>query len=149
MPHKVNPIDFENAEGNLGVANALLSHLSNKLPISRLQRDLTDSTVLRNLGVPISHTIIAFKSILKGLNKISINSNKISEDLENNWLVISEAIQTILRREGFKKPYELMKDLTRNNQMIKEKEIITFIESLPISKKIKSELMKIKPGNYN
>ena len=148
MPHKVNPIDFENAEGNLGVANALLSHLSNKLPISRLQRDLTDSTVLRNLGVPISHTIIAFKSILKGLNKISINSNKISEDLENNWLVISEAIQTILRREGFKKPYELMKDLTRNNQMIKEKEIITFIESLPISKKIKSELMKIKPGNY-
>ena len=148
MPHKVNPIDFENAEGNLGVANALLSHLSNKLPISRLQRDLTDSTVLRNLGVPISHTIIAFKSILKGLNKISINSNKISEDLENNWLVISEAIQTILRREGFKKPYELMKDLTRNNQMIKEKEIITFIESLPISKKIKSELIKIKPGNY-
>ena len=148
MPHKVNPIDFENAEGNLGIANSLLSHLANKLPISRLQRDLTDSTVLRNLGVPISHTVIAYKSILKGLNKITINNRKISEDLDNNWLVISEAIQTILRREGYKNPYELMKDLTRNNQNIKEKEIIKFIESLPISKNIKSELLRINPENY-
>ena len=148
MPHKVNPIDFENAEGNLGIANSLLSHLANKLPISRLQRDLTDSTVLRNLGVPISHTVIAYKSILKGLNKITINNRKISEDLDNNWLVISEAIQTILRREGYKNPYELMKDLTRNNQNIKEKEIIKFIESLPISKKIKSELLRVNPENY-
>ena len=148
MPHKVNPIDFENAEGNLGLANALLSHLSSKLPISRLQRDLSDSTVLRNLGVPISHSVIAYKSLLKGLGKIIINTKKIDEDLENNWLVISEAIQTILRREGFESPYELMKNLTRKNKKITGKEIIEFIKSLPISEKIKKELLQINPKNY-
>ena len=148
MPHKVNPIDFENAEGNLGLANSIFTHLSEKLPISRLQRDLSDSTVLRNLGVPISHSLIAYKSLLKGLEKIIINKEKITEDLENNWLVISEAIQTILRREGFKNPYELMKNLTRGNQKIKENEIINFIQSLPVSEKIKKELLKINPKNY-
>ena len=148
MPHKVNPIDFENAEGNLGLANSIFTHLSEKLPISRLQRDLSDSTVLRNLGVPISHSLIAYKSLLKGLEKIIINKEKITEDLENNWLVISEAIQTILRREGFKNPYELMKDLTRGKQKIKENEIINFIQSLPVSEKIKKELLRINPKNY-
>jgi len=148
MPHKINPIDFENSEGNLGVANSLLTHLSGKLPISRLQRDLTDSTVLRNLGVPIAHSFIAYNSLLKGLKKLIVNENKIKEDLEKNWLVVSEAIQTILRREGFENPYELLKDLTRKNKYIGEKEIKSFINSLEISNTIKKELLKINPQNY-
>ena len=148
MPHKVNPIDFENAEGNLGVANALLSHLSEKLPISRLQRDLSDSTVMRNLGVPIAHTIISYKAILKGLNKLIVNEEKISEELNYNWAIISEAIQTILRREGIKNPYEQLKKLTRQNINITENDIHKFIESLKISDKIKQELRKITPTNY-
>ena len=148
MPHKINPIDFENSEGNLGVANALLSHLSEKLPISRLQRDLTDSTVMRNLGVPISHSFISYKNLLKGLNKLLVNEQKIKEDLSNNWLVVSEGIQTILRREGFERPYELLKELTRNNNKIGELEIKNFINSLKVNKKVKEELLKIKPENY-
>jgi adenylosuccinate lyase len=148
MPHKVNPIDFENAEGNLGYANAVFSHLSMKLPISRLQRDLTDSTVLRNIGVPIGHTIIAFNSLLKGLNKILVNTEKIFSDLENNWAVISEAIQTILRREGFHKPYEALLDLTRTNQKITKESILGFIENLDISESLKEELKGITPFNY-
>ena len=148
MPHKINPIDFENSEGNLGVANALLSHLSEKLPISRLQRDLTDSTVMRNLGVPISHSFISYKNLLKGLNKLLVNEQKIKEDLSNNWLVVSEGIQTILRREGFEKHYELLKELTRNNNKIGELEIKNFINSLKVNKKVKEELLKIKPENY-
>ncbi len=148
MPHKVNPIDFENAEGNLGYANAVFSHLSMKLPISRLQRDLTDSTVLRNTGVPIGHTIIAFNSLLKGLNKILVNTEKIFSDLENNWAVISEAIQTILRREGFHKPYEALLDLTRTNQKITKESILGFIENLDISESLKEELKGITPFNY-
>ena len=148
MPHKVNPIDFENAEGNLGVANALLSHLSEKLPISRLQRDLSDSTVMRNLGVPIAHTIISYKAILKGLNKLIVNEEQISEELNYNWAIISEAIQTILRREGIKNPYEQLKKLTRQNITITENDIHKFIESLKISDKIKQELRKITPTNY-
>ncbi len=148
MPHKINPIDFENSEGNLGVANSLLTHLSEKLPISRLQRDLTDSTVLRNLGVPIAHSFIAYNSLLKGLKKLIVNENKIKEDLDKNWLVVSEAIQTILRREGFENPYELLKDLTRKNKYIGEKEIKSFINSLQISNTIKKELLKINPQNY-
>ena len=148
MPHKVNPIDFENAEGNLGVANAILSHLSDKLPISRLQRDLSDSTVMRNLGVPIAHSVIAYKAICKGLNKLIVNEKKISDELNENWVIISEAIQTILRREGIEKPYEKLKELTRNNNNIQETEIQVFIESLKISKKIKKELNKINPNNY-
>ena len=148
MPHKINPIDFENSEGNLGVANALLSHLSEKLPISRLQRDLTDSTVMRNLGVPISHSFISYKNLLKGLNKLLVNEQKIKEDLSNNWLVVSEGIQTILRREGFEKPYELLKELTRNNNKIGELEIKNFINSLKVNKKVREELLKIKPENY-
>ena len=148
MPHKINPIDFENSEGNLGVANALLTHLSAKLPISRLQRDLTDSTVLRNLGVPISHSFIAYNNLLKGLNKIIVNTNAIKQDLDKNWLVVSEAIQTILRREGFKNPYELLKDLTRKNKHIGKIEIKDFINSLKINDKLKKELLKINPNNY-
>ena len=148
MPHKVNPIDFENAEGNLGLANALFEHLSAKLPISRLQRDLTDSTVLRNVGVPLSHTLIALKSLLKGLNKIIINKNKIDEDLENNWNVVAEAIQTILRKENYPNPYEILKDLTRKNEKINAKVIAEFIDSLDISENIKIELKKITPNNY-
>ena len=148
MPHKINPIDFENSEGNLGVANALLTHLSQKLPISRLQRDLTDSTVLRNLGVPISHSFISYNSLLKGLNKLIVNEEKIKKDLNENWLIISEAIQTILRREGFKNPYELLKNLTRNNKYVGKDEIIIFINSLKIDSKIKEELLKISPNNY-
>ena len=148
MPHKINPIDFENSEGNLGVANALLSHLSQKLPISRLQRDLTDSTVMRNLGVPISHSFISYKNLLKGLNKLLVNEQKIKEDLGNNWLVVSEGIQTILRREGFEKPYELLKELTRNNNKVGELEIKNFINSLKVNEKVKEELLKIKPENY-
>ncbi|NMC38482.1 MAG: adenylosuccinate lyase [Bacteroidales bacterium] len=148
MPHKINPIDFENCEGNLGFANAIFGHLSEKLPVSRLQRDLTDSTVLRNLGVPIGHTIIAFSSLLKGLNKLVINREKIQLDLENNWAVVAEAIQTILRREGFNKPYEALLDLTRTNQRVTRELLVNFIDSLEISDAIKSELKAITPFNY-
>lgn len=148
MPHKVNPIDFENAEGNLGVANAIFEHLSSKLPVSRLQRDLTDSTVLRNIGVPFAHTIIAFKSIEKGLDKLLINGTKIHEDLENNWAVVAEAIQTVLRRENYPKPYEALKELTRGNNKIDKKTIHQFIDSLKIGAEIKKELKKITPHNY-
>ena len=148
MPHKVNPIDFENSEGNLGIANSIFNHLSSKLPISRLQRDLTDSTVLRNIGVPIAHTIIGINSTIKGINKILLNKNKIDEDLENNWIVISEAIQTVLRREGYPKPYEALKKLTRKNEKIDKITFSNFIESLEISEKVKKELMKISPFNY-
>ena len=148
MPHKVNPIDFENAEGNLGVANAMLGHLSSKLPISRLQRDLTDSTVLRNLGVPIAHTLIAIKSIEKGLGKLLLNETKINEDLENNWAVVAEAIQTILRRENYPKPYEALKELTRGKTFINKNDIQEFIETLKIKDEVKSELKSITPHNY-
>ena len=148
MPHKVNPIDFENAEGNLGMANALFEYLSSKLPVSRLQRDLTDSTVLRNIGVPFAHTLIAFRSIEKGLGKLIVNDEKIFEDLENNWAVVAEAIQTILRRESYPNPYEALKDLTRGNQQIDKKAIHAFIDKLKISDSIKKELKKITPHNY-
>ena len=148
MPHKVNPIDFENSEGNLGVANAILQHLSSKLPISRLQRDLTDSTVLRNIGVPYSHTIIAFKATLKGLDKLLINESKISSDLDENWAVVAEAIQTILRREGYPNPYEALKGLTRTNSKISSNSILEFINSLDVKDNIKEELKKITPTNY-
>jgi adenylosuccinate lyase len=148
MPHKVNPIDFENAEGNFGVANALFEHLSAKLPLSRLQRDLTDSTVLRNIGVPFAHTIIAFKSIEKGLGKLIVNTGKISEDLENNWAVVAEAIQTILRRENYPQPYEALKELTRGNHKIDKKTIHNFIDVLKVDNEIKKELKKITPHNY-
>ncbi len=148
MPHKVNPIDFENAEGNLGVANALLEHLSAKLPISRLQRDLTDSTVLRNLGVPIAHIAIALKSIEKGLAKLVLNEAKLKEDLENNWAVVAEAIQTILRRENYPNPYEALKDLTRGNNKIDKKAMHDFIGSLKVSAMVKKELKSITPSNY-
>ena len=148
MPHKVNPIDFENSEGNLGIANAIFNHLSNKLPISRLQRDLTDSTVLRNIGVPVAHTIIAFKSTLKGLNKLILNNEKINSDLEDNWAVIAEAIQTILRRENYPNPYETLKNLTRTNKKINKESIRNFIETLNISESIKDELRSLTPQNY-
>ena len=148
MPHKVNPIDFENSEGNLGVANSIFNHLSSKLPVSRLQRDLTDSTVLRNIGVPIAHTVIGINSTIKGINKILVNTEKINSDLEKNWIVIAEGIQTILRREGFPKPYEALKELTRNNQEINKKTFTVFIENLEISDEIKKELKKISPFNY-
>jgi len=148
MPHKVNPIDFENAEGNLGVANALLGHFSAKLPISRLQRDLTDSTVLRNVGVPFAHTILALKSIEKGLAKLVLNQEKLHQDLENNWAVVAEAIQTILRREKYPKPYEALKDLTRGNAGITRQSIHAFIEGLKIPATLKKELKKITPHNY-
>ena len=148
MPHKVNPIDFENSEGNLGIANAMFEHLSAKLPISRLQRDLTDSTVLRNIGVPFAHTIIAFKATLKGLKKLLLNSSKISEDLDKNWAVVAEAIQTILRREGYSNPYEALKGLTRTNEGITQKSISNFIETLEVSDVIKLELKAISPSNY-
>jgi adenylosuccinate lyase len=148
MPHKVNPIDFENAEGNLGIANALFEHFAAKLPISRLQRDLTDSTVLRNLGVPLSHTLLAFKSLLKGIGKLELNPAAIEHDLEENWAVVAEGIQTILRREGFPKPYEALKDLTRKNEKITEKSIKEFIQTLAISDLIKAELSAISPFNY-
>ena len=148
MPHKVNPIDFENAEGNLGIANALLEHLSSKLPISRLQRDLTDSTVLRNIGVPVAHTILALKSLEKGLGKLVLNEVKIKEDLENNWTVVAEAIQTILRRENYPNPYEALKELTRGNSKIDKKIIHDFISSLKINATIKKELKAITPWNY-
>ena len=148
MPHKVNPIDFENSEGNLGVANAIFEHLSAKLPVSRLQRDLTDSTVLRNIGVPLAHTIIAFKSTLKGLNKLLLNKTKFYQDLENNWVVVAEAIQTILRREGYPNPYEALKGLTRTNEKITQESMANFIDSLAISDAIKTELKTITPTNY-
>ena len=148
MPHKVNPIDFENSEGNLSYANAIFEFLSAKLPISRLQRDLTDSTVLRNIGVPISHTIIGIKSTLKGIRKLLVNEVRIQEDLKNNWIVIAEAIQTILRREGVDKPYELLKDLTRNNTKVDENVFNEFIIKLDISEKVKKELKDITPFNY-
>ncbi|MGM0392126.1 MAG: adenylosuccinate lyase [Bacteroidota bacterium] len=148
MPHKVNPIDFENSEGNLGIANAIFEHLSAKLPVSRLQRDLTDSTVLRNIGVPIAHTLIAFQSTLKGLNKLLLNKTKIEQDLENNWAVVAEAIQTILRREGYANPYEALKGLTRTNEVINKESMSDFIETLDISEKIKNELKSITPQNY-
>ena len=148
MPHKVNPIDFENSEGNLGIANALFEHLSAKLPLSRLQRDLTDSTVLRNIGVPFAHTIIAFNSTLKGLNKLIINKEKIAEDLENNWAVVAEAVQTILRREAYPNPYETLKELTRTNEKITQKSMADFIDGLAVSNEIKKELKLITPSNY-
>ena len=148
MPHKVNPIDFENSEGNLGIANANFEHLSSKLPISRLQRDLTDSTVLRNIGVPFAHTLIAFKSTIKGLNKLIVNKEKISVDLNNNWAVVAEAIQTILRREGYPEPYEALKSLTRVNSNISKEEIHNFINKLDVNNNIKKELLKITPENY-
>jgi adenylosuccinate lyase len=148
MPHKVNPIDFENSEGNLGIANAIFEHLSAKLPISRLQRDLTDSTVLRNVGVPFGHTIIGFTSTLKGLNKLLLNKPKFEQDLENNWAVVAEAIQTILRREGYPNPYEALKGLTRTNEKINQKSIADFIDTLEISLEIKNELKVITPSNY-
>ena len=148
MPHKVNPIDFENAEGNFGIANAIFEHLSAKLPISRLQRDLTDSTVLRNVGVPIGHTVIALHSLIKGVNKLQVNEIAMTADLENNWAVVTEAIQTILRREGYPNPYEALKDLSRNNQKITKDGILKFIDTLNVSDEIKEELKKINPHNY-
>lgn len=148
MPHKVNPIDFENSEGNLGIANAIYEHLSAKLPISRLQRDLTDSTVLRNIGVPMAHSIIGFKSSLKGLNKLLLNETKINQDLEQNWAVVAEAIQTILRREAYPNPYEALKGLTRTNTAMTQKSIHDFIETLEVSDDIKNELKQITPQNY-
>lgn len=148
MPHKVNPIDFENAEGNFGLANALLEHLSSKLPISRLQRDLTDSTVLRNLGVPAAHIMIAIKSLQKGLSKLLLNEAKLNEDLENNWAVVAEAIQTILRREHYPNPYEALKELTRGNNSINKESIQQFVKGLSVDNKVKTELLKITPQNY-
>lgn len=148
MPHKVNPIDFENSEGNLGMANALFEYLSSKLPISRLQRDLTDSTVLRNIGVPIGHTIIGFNSTQKGLSKLLLNTSKLEEDLNNNWAVVAEAIQTILRREGYPNPYEALKGLTRKNEIISQNSIHNFIDTLNVDSEIKNELKKITPSNY-
>ncbi|GAA4900742.1 adenylosuccinate lyase [Flaviramulus aquimarinus] len=148
MPHKVNPIDFENSEGNLGIANAIFEHLSAKLPVSRLQRDLTDSTVLRNVGVPFGHTLIGFKSTLKGLNKLLLNESKFAEDLENNWAVVAEAIQTILRREAYPNPYEALKGLTRTNSKINKDSISNFIDTLEVSDTIKEELKRITPSNY-
>jgi len=148
MPHKVNPIDFENSEGNLGVANAMFEHLAAKLPVSRLQRDLTDSTVLRNVGVPIAHTMIALKSLLKGLDKLILNKEAIDADLESNWAVVAEALQTVLRREGYPKPYEALKDLTRTNAHITRESISTFIDTLNVSEAVKAELKNITPSNY-
>lgn len=148
MPHKVNPIDFENSEGNLGIANAIFNHLSDKLPLSRLQRDLTDSTVLRNIGVPLGHTIIAFNSTLKGLRKLLLNRSALERDLEANWAVVAEAIQNILRREGYPKPYEALKALTRTNEVINAEAIATFIDGLDVNDAVKEELKAISPSNY-
>lgn len=148
MPHKVNPIDFENSEGNLGIANAIFEHLSAKLPISRMQRDLTDSTVLRNVGVPFGHTLIGYSATLKGLNKLLLNKDKFESDLENNWAVVAEAIQTILRREGYPNPYEALKSLTRTNEKINQNSIANFIDTLNVSEEIKTELKLITPSNY-
>jgi len=143
MPHKVNPIDFENAEGNLGLANAIFEHLSAKLPISRLQRDLTDSTVLRNIGVPLAHTIIAFKSLEKGIGKLELNKAAIDKDLDDNWAVVAEAIQTILRKEGYPNPYEALKGLTRKNEKVTQQTLADFIDSLKVSDLLKEELKKL------
>ncbi|MCF0178479.1 MAG: adenylosuccinate lyase, partial [Bacteroidales bacterium] len=148
MPHKVNPIDFENAEGNLGVANAIFEHLATKLPVSRLQRDLTDSTVLRNIGVPVAHSMIALNSLIKGLNKLILNQSKIEKDLDDNWAVVAEAIQTILRREGFANPYETLKALTRTSHTITRETIQEFISSLDVAESLKEELRKITPHTY-
>jgi adenylosuccinate lyase len=148
MPHKVNPIDFENSEGNLGIANALYEHLSAKLPISRLQRDLTDSTVLRTIGVPLAHSIIAFQSTLKGLGKLVLNQEAIAHELENNWAVVAEAIQTVLRREGFEKPYEALKGLTRTHEKVTKSSVHAFIDTLELSEELKEELKKIEPSTY-
>jgi adenylosuccinate lyase len=148
MPHKVNPIDFENSEGNVGLANALYEHLAAKLPVSRLQRDLTDSTVLRVVGVPIAHSIIAFGATMKGLDKLLLNESALAQDLEANWAVVAEAIQTILRREGFEKPYEALKGLTRKNERVTKESVHAFIEELPISMALKDELKLISPSNY-
>lgn len=148
MPHKVNPIDFENSEGNLGIANAIFEHLSAKLPLSRLQRDLTDSTVLRNIGVPMGHTLIGFEATLKGLNKLLLNAAKFEEDLERNWAVVAEAIQTILRREGYPNPYEALKGLTRTNEVMNKESIHNFINTLDVSDSVKAELLIITPSNY-
>ena len=148
MPHKINPIDFENGEGNLGYANAIFGHMSEKLPVSRLQRDLTDSTVLRNIGIPVGHSILAFNSILKGLNKLIVNKEIIQSDLDNNWTVVAEAIQTILRREGYTKPYEALLELTRTDQKITSDTIHSFIENLEVSEAVKAELKEITPFNF-
>lgn len=148
MPHKVNPIDFENSEGNLGIANAIFEHLSAKLPLSRLQRDLTDSTVLRNIGVPFGHTIIGFEASLKGLNKLLLNADKLNDDLEKNWAVVAEAIQTILRRENYPNPYEALKELTRTNTAIDKNAIHTFVKTLLVSEEVRAELLRITPQNY-
>ena len=148
MPHKVNPIDFENSEGNIGLANALFGHLAEKLPVSRLQRDLTDSTVLRNIGVPLSYTLIAFRSTMRGLDKLLINEENIRKELENNWVVVAEAIQTILRREGYPKPYEALKAFSRTNAKLDEASMLKFIDSLNVSDEVKAEMRKITPFNY-
>jgi adenylosuccinate lyase len=148
MPHKVNPIDFENAEGNLGFANAIFEHLSSKLPVSRLQRDLTDSTVLRNIGVPLAHTYVAFKSLLKGISKLQLNKAAIDRDLEQNWAVVAEAIQTVLRKEGYPNPYEALKKLTRKNEVVTKETISSFIEGLDITPDVKKKLKSITPFNY-
>ncbi len=148
MPHKVNPIDFENSEGNLGIANALFEHFAAKLPISRLQRDLTDSTVLRNIGVPVGHTLIAIKSTIKGLNKLLLNQDALNAHLEANWAVVAEAIQTILRREGYPNPYEALKDLTRTNTHVNAETIAVFVDGLNVSEEIKSQIKKITPHTY-
>jgi adenylosuccinate lyase len=148
MPHKVNPIDFENAEGNFGFANGILEHLSSKLPVSRLQRDLTDSTVLRNIGVPLAHIVLAFSSLQKGIMKLQLNKEEIDLDLEDNWVVVAEAIQTILRREGFKNPYEALLQLTRRNKKINKESFEEFIDSLDISTELKERLKSITPFNY-
>ena len=148
MPHKVNPIDFENSEGNIGIANALFEHLAAKLPVSRLQRDLTDSTVLRTIGMPFAHTFIALKSTMQGLDKLLLNEPAIEAELEENWAVVAEAIQTILRREGFPKPYEALKGLTRKNEAVTQSTVHSFVDSLPISDELKSELKAISPQNY-
>jgi adenylosuccinate lyase len=148
MPHKVNPIDFENSEGNIGLANALLGHLAEKLPVSRLQRDLTDSTVLRNIGVPLGYTLIAFRSTLRGLDKLLVNEDRIRQELENNWVVVAEGIQTILRREGYPKPYEALRDFSRTNAKLDQAAMGAFIESLAVSDTVKAELRAITPYNY-
>ena len=148
MPHKVNPIDFENSEGNLGIADAVLSHLASKLPVSRLQRDLTDSTVLRNVGVPMGHMLIAMASTLKGLNKLILNREAIDKDLSAMWNVVAEGIQTILRREGYPKPYETLKELTRVNSVVTEESIAKFIETLNVSDEVKAELLRLSPSTY-
>ena len=148
MPHKVNPIDFENAEGNLGIANALFEHLSAKLPISRLQRDLTDSTVLRNVGVPLAHTMIALASLEKGISKLELNQQAINDDLDDNWAVIAEAIQTVLRKEGYPNPYEALKELTRKNEKITQQSFISFIDDLDITEELKARLKQITPFTY-